>query len=184
MSATPTATRTGTATPTGTPTDTPTATFTATATDADSPAQLLTFSLTGAPTGATIDGSTGVFSWTPSEDQGPGTYPFSVNVSDGVATTTSPISVTVTEVNAALRERGMFGGHDLSRDFPELGQAALYCVTEIHTREDIDRLACALQEVLGMLRVRGLSGVLRRIKDEVARAAAAASVANGRGGPD
>ena len=30
---------------------------------------------------------------------------------------------------------------------------------------------CALQEVLGMLRVRGLSGVLRRIKNEVARAA-------------
>jgi cysteine desulfuration protein SufE len=31
---------------------------------------------------------------------------------------------------------------------------------------------CALQEVLGMLRVRGLSGVLRRIKGDVARAAA------------
>jgi cysteine desulfuration protein SufE len=32
---------------------------------------------------------------------------------------------------------------------------------------------CALQEVLGMLRVRGLSGVLRRIKGEVTRAAVA-----------
>jgi cysteine desulfuration protein SufE len=31
---------------------------------------------------------------------------------------------------------------------------------------------CALPEVLGMLRVRGLSGVLRRLKREVARAAA------------
>jgi cysteine desulfuration protein SufE len=30
---------------------------------------------------------------------------------------------------------------------------------------------CALQEVLGMLRLRGLSGVLRRIKSEVTRAA-------------
>ena len=28
--------------------------------------------------------------------------------------------------------------------FPELGQSALYCVTEIHTQEDIDRLADAL----------------------------------------
>jgi cysteine desulfuration protein SufE len=37
---------------------------------------------------------------------------------------------------------------------------------------------CALPEVLGMLRVRGLSGVLRRIKGEVTRAAMAA------GGPD
>jgi cysteine desulfuration protein SufE len=33
---------------------------------------------------------------------------------------------------------------------------------------------CALPEVLGMLRVRGLSGVLRRIKGEVTRAATAA----------
>ena len=32
---------------------------------------------------------------------------------------------------------------------------------------------CGLQEVLGMLRVRGLSGVLRRIKGEVTRAAMA-----------
>src|SRR6185369_962483 len=42
-------------------------TFTATATDSDLPAQTLTFSLVGAPTGATIDGSTGAFSWTPTE---------------------------------------------------------------------------------------------------------------------
>jgi len=34
---------------------------------------------------------------------------------------------------------------------------------------------CSLQEVLGMLRVRGLSGVLRRIKAEVARAASLAA---------
>lgn len=37
----------------------------------------------------------------------------------------------------------------------------------------VDR--CALPEVLGMLRVRGLSGVLRRIKSEVTRAAIAQS---------
>ena len=33
----------------------------------------------------------------------------------------------------ALREHGIFGGKDLSAEFPELGQIALYCVTEIHT---------------------------------------------------
>jgi hypothetical protein len=76
-------------------------TFTATATDSDSPAQTLTFSLVGAPAGASIDGSTGVFSWTPTEAQGPGTYPFSVRVSDGVANTDAPISITVTEANVA-----------------------------------------------------------------------------------
>ena len=55
---------------------------------------------------------------------------------------------TVAEVNAALRSRGIFGGKDLSSEFPELGQSALYCVTEIHTQADIDRLASALREVV------------------------------------
>ncbi len=55
---------------------------------------------------------------------------------------------TVAELNRALRERGIFGGKDLSVDFPELGQSALYCVTEVHTREDIDRLVDAVSEVL------------------------------------
>ncbi|WP_404827906.1 aminomethyl-transferring glycine dehydrogenase subunit GcvPA [Conexibacter stalactiti] len=54
---------------------------------------------------------------------------------------------TVAEVNAALLERGIFGGADLSADHPQLGQSALYCVTEIHAREDVDRLVAALAEV-------------------------------------
>jgi hypothetical protein len=46
-------------------------TFTATATDPDLPANTLTFSLgAGAPTGASIDATTGVFRWTPTEAQG------------------------------------------------------------------------------------------------------------------
>lgn len=57
-------------------------------------------------------------------------------------------SQSVAEINAALRERGIFGGKDLSEDFPELGQSALYCVTEVHEKADIDRLANALTEVL------------------------------------
>jgi glycine dehydrogenase subunit 1 len=55
---------------------------------------------------------------------------------------------TVAEVNRALLARGIFGGKDLSRDFPELGQSALYCVTEVHTREDVDRLVETMKEVL------------------------------------
>jgi glycine dehydrogenase subunit 1 len=55
---------------------------------------------------------------------------------------------TVAEINAALRERKIFGGKDLSADFPELGQSALYCVTELHTARDIETLAAALTEVL------------------------------------
>jgi glycine dehydrogenase subunit 1 len=55
---------------------------------------------------------------------------------------------TVQQINHALLARGIFGGKDLSAELPELGQSALYCVTEIHTREDIDRLASSLREVL------------------------------------
>ena len=54
---------------------------------------------------------------------------------------------TVAEINRMLVKFGIYGGHDLSGDFPGLGQSALYCVTEIHTQADIDRLATVLAEV-------------------------------------
>jgi len=54
----------------------------------------------------------------------------------------------VADVNRALLEHGLFGGRDLSADYPRLGQSALYCFTEVHTRADIERLGVALQEVL------------------------------------
>ena len=57
-------------------------TFTASATDSDIPANSLTFSLLNAPTGASIDPATGVFSWTPAEGQGPGSYNLTVRVTD------------------------------------------------------------------------------------------------------
>ena len=72
--------------------------FTAHATDVDLPAQALTFSLIGAPSGATINPTTGVFSWTPTAAQAGNdgtTYNFSVAVSDGDVSTSSPISVQV-----------------------------------------------------------------------------------------
>jgi glycine dehydrogenase subunit 1 len=56
---------------------------------------------------------------------------------------------TVAEIDAALRARGIFGGKDLSLELPELGQSALYCVTEIHTAEDLRRLASAVAEIVG-----------------------------------
>jgi glycine dehydrogenase subunit 1 len=55
---------------------------------------------------------------------------------------------TVADVNRGLLERGIFGGKDLSDELPELGQSALYCVTEVHTADDVGRLAGALREVL------------------------------------
>jgi len=55
---------------------------------------------------------------------------------------------TVKDINKALIEKGIFGGMDLSEDFPELGQCALYCVTEIHMKEDIDKLVKAIEEII------------------------------------
>ena len=54
----------------------------------------------------------------------------------------------VADVNRSLRGHGIFGGKDLSGAFPELGQSALYCVTEVHTAADVERLARAVAEVL------------------------------------
>lgn len=55
---------------------------------------------------------------------------------------------TVAEINRGLLDRGIFGGKDLSAEFPALGQSALYCITEVHTKDDIDRLVSALEEVI------------------------------------
>lgn len=56
--------------------------------------------------------------------------------------------MTVGKVNKALLERKIIGGKDLSKEFPELGQSALYCVTETKTLDDIQRLVSALGEVI------------------------------------
>ena len=59
-----------------------TLTFTASATDLDLPVNTLTYSLTGTTNGASINPTTGVFSWTPTAR---GTYTFTVLVTDNGA---------------------------------------------------------------------------------------------------
>jgi len=54
----------------------------------------------------------------------------------------------VKDINIYLREHRIFGGKDLSREFPELGNCAMYCITEIHTKDDIDKLVQALSDCL------------------------------------
>ncbi len=82
-----------------------TLTFTVTATDADLPAQTISWSLdAGAPAGAAIVAGTGAFSWTPTEAQGPGTFPITIRATDNgspALSGTAAITVTVTEVNVA-----------------------------------------------------------------------------------
>ncbi|MDX1995676.1 MAG: malectin domain-containing carbohydrate-binding protein, partial [bacterium] len=77
-------------------------TFTASATDTVVPTGGFIFSLgAGAPTGATINASTGDFSWTPTEAQGGSIYEITVIVSDGSLTDSETFSVTVNEVENA-----------------------------------------------------------------------------------
>jgi glycine dehydrogenase subunit 1 len=51
------------------------------------------------------------------------------------------------EINEALLEQGIIGGYDLGRDYPHLENHMLLCVTEMNTKEEIDCLAEALEEV-------------------------------------
>ena len=80
-------------------------TFSAAADDPDLPAQTLTYSLgPGAPTGAAIDPASGLFTWTPTEAQGPTTNPVAVWVLDDGApslSATNGFNVIVNEVNVA-----------------------------------------------------------------------------------
>ena len=55
---------------------------------------------------------------------------------------------TVQEINKALLGEKIFGGKDLSKDFPWLGQSALYCVSELTTADDIEHLAEVLQRIV------------------------------------
>jgi glycine dehydrogenase subunit 1 len=55
----------------------------------------------------------------------------------------------VETVNRKLLEKNIQGGRDLSKEFPELGQTALFCVTEVHSKEEIQHLTKALEGVLG-----------------------------------
>ena len=54
----------------------------------------------------------------------------------------------VRKVNKALLKLGIQGGKDITKEFPELGRSALYCVTEVHTKDQIDRLCGALKSVV------------------------------------
>ncbi|MDY3869058.1 MAG: aminomethyl-transferring glycine dehydrogenase subunit GcvPA [Pyramidobacter sp.] len=54
----------------------------------------------------------------------------------------------VSEINAKLLEKGILGGYDLGRAFPELEGCMLLAVTEQTSADDIKALASALAEIL------------------------------------
>jgi glycine dehydrogenase subunit 1 len=54
----------------------------------------------------------------------------------------------VSDVLEALAKRGIVGGYDLSRQYPDLGNALLVCATETRTDEDIAAYVAAMGEVM------------------------------------
>lgn len=51
-------------------------------------------------------------------------------------------------INDGLQAKGIVGGLDLKGYYPELANCALFCMTEVHTKKEIDRLATVLKKVL------------------------------------
>lgn len=66
---------------------------------------------------------------------------------------------TVKAINKYLLDNGIFGGKDLSEEFPELGQCSLFCITEIHSKEDIDCLVNTIQQCVDLKRSEERTGV-------------------------
>jgi len=52
------------------------------------------------------------------------------------------------EVFAELAKRGVMGGYPMSQHSAQIGEAGAYCVTEVHSSEDIGRLVDAVGEAL------------------------------------
>src|SRR5439155_8612903 len=79
--------------------------FRAFAFDPDIPAQTLKYTLgPGAPVGASINPATGIFTWAPTEAQGPSTNPITIKVTDNgspPASASETIVIMVNEVNSS-----------------------------------------------------------------------------------
>jgi glycine dehydrogenase subunit 1 len=56
--------------------------------------------------------------------------------------------VTAQSVHEGLLKRGIHGGKILTSEFPDLGESMLMCVTEIHTKDAIDELVNAIDQIL------------------------------------
>lgn len=52
------------------------------------------------------------------------------------------------EINRQLLERKVFGGLDLTGRLEGYDQCGLFCITEVHTKADIDRLVELIQEIV------------------------------------
>ncbi len=55
---------------------------------------------------------------------------------------------TAQSIQRKLLKRGILGGHPVGPEFGLGPRVGLFCVTEVHTSEDIDKLAAALEEAI------------------------------------
>lgn len=55
---------------------------------------------------------------------------------------------TLTKLHKSLLGQGVHGGKSLVNDFPELGESALFCVTEATSSESVDRLRLLIEKLL------------------------------------
>jgi glycine dehydrogenase subunit 1 len=58
-----------------------------------------------------------------------------------------PDYLSVDAINQRLLEEGILGGYNLENDYPELPHCMLIAVTEMNTRDEIERLCEVLSEV-------------------------------------
>ena len=68
--------------------------------------------------------------------EGPSFNEFVVKLNDSVA-----------NANKELLQNGIIGGYDLSKDYPALSNHMLVAVTELRTKEEIDRFAIELGDI-------------------------------------
>lgn len=111
------------------------------ASDVDTPAGSLVYSFASVPAsaGMTLDPTTHVFTWTPTEAEGPGTYNVTFTVSDGTTPVDKAIEIEVEEVNQPPVLDAI--------DAQEAHEAVLLTVTP--TFHDDDQPANTLQFRLG-----------------------------------
>ena len=57
-------------------------------------------------------------------------------------------NIGIVELHRRLLKRGIQGGKTLTDEFPALGETALYCVTEMHEKKDIELLANTIKRIL------------------------------------
>lgn len=55
----------------------------------------------------------------------------------------------ISQLNAELLKRGIHGGKPLCSEFPELGDSALLCTTELHSKKNLDDFVEAVREIVG-----------------------------------